>query len=525
MSGANSSPIGDVRAALGARDYPRAAALVTMLRLHWFIRLRWVFLGAAIIVLALERLALPEAQRPLASLIVVLAVLGGVNLGWVALSHLLFRRFREESSGGPRRYVELFANVQIAVDLLLLTCILRLTGGVENPAAIFYLFHMAITALLLQRWQAILNGLWALTLYAVLVIGEWQAWITPHYGFLPQYAVELHRKPEFVLSSLAIMACGILGTLYFTLQIAARLHRREQALRDANEALRTSQIAIQDLQERRSRFMQTAAHQLKSPLAVIQTLTELIRGQIVPPEAVAGTCGKIIQRCHEGIAQVTELLTLARVQEGDPARHGRSEVDACAVVRKLCERFKPLADGKQIELTCQVSEDRGLHVNVDQQDLSDCAGNLIENAIKYTPGPGSVTVRVAARTTRAGSEEVSITVTDTGMGINPELLVSVDGTPGQAPVFDAFRRGNNALTAGIPGTGLGLSIVREIVEQAGGRIRVSSRPNEGSTFTITFPIRRGAPGVPAVRDTRAGEIVLEPEAPAGTSSGTEATPD
>ena len=170
-------------------------------------------------------------------------------------------------------------------------------------------------------------------------------------------------------------------------------------------------------------------------------------------------------------------------------------------------------------------DDRGLCVNVDQQDLSDCAGNLIENAIKYTPGPGSVTVRVAAETPSAGSEEVSIAVTDTGMGINPELLVSEDGTPGQAPIFDAFRRGNNALTAGIPGTGLGLSIVREIVEQAGGRIRVTSRPKEGSTFTITFPTRRTSPGAPAVRDTRAGEIVLEPEASARTPSDTETTRD
>ncbi len=524
MTSANTSLAG-VNAALGARDYPRAAALVTMLRLHWFIRLRWVFLVAAVVVLAIERLALPEVQRPLLGLIVVLAVLGGVNLGWMALSHLLFRRFREEISSAPRRYVELFANAQIAVDLLLLTCILRFTGGVENPAAIFYLFHMAIIALLLQRWQAILNGIWALTLYAVLVIGEWREWIAPHYSFLPQCTIELHNMPEFVFSSLAIMACGILGTLYFTLQIARRLQTREQALRNANEALRTSQIAIQDLQERRSRFMQTAAHQLKSPLAVIQTLTELIRGKIVPPEAVVGTCGKIIHRCREGIAQVTELLTLARVQEGDPTRHGRSEADVCAVVQRLCEHFKPLAEEQKIALTWQLPDDRGLRVSVDQQDLRDCAGNLIENALKYTPGPGSVTVRVAVEKPPHGPEQVTITVTDTGMGINPEVLVSEDGTPGQAPIFDAFRRGNNALTAGIPGTGLGLSIVREVVEQAGGRIRVTSRPKEGSTFTVAFPTRRASAGGPAVRDTRAGEIVLEPEASAGTPSGTETTRD
>ena len=90
------------------------------------------------------------------------------------------------------------------------------------------------------------------------------------------------------------------------------------------------------------------------------------------------------------------------------------------------------------------------------------------------------------------------------------------GGPGMVlmcePVFDAFRRGNNALAAGIPGTGLGLSIVREIVEQAGGRIRVASRSNEGSSFTVSFPTRGRAAGRPRVRDTRVSEVVLEPGA-------------
>ena len=490
MTRANPSTGSVVKPARGAGDDSRAAALLTMLRLHWFIRLRWVFLVVAIVVLAIERLALPDAQRPLLGLMVVLAALGLVNLGWMAFSYLLFRRFREETPGGPRRYVELLANAQVAVDLLLLTCILRFTGGVENPMAIFYLFHMAITALLLQRWQAILNGAWALMLYALLVIGEWRAWLTPHYGLLPKPLLNLHTEPEFVFVSLAVVACGIFGTLYFTLQVAKRLQRREQSLHEANEALRQSQIAIQDLQSRRSRFMQTAAHQLKSPLAAIQTLAELIRGNVVAPEAIPTTCDKIVQRCREGIGQVIELLTLARVQEADPRRHQRSEADVRAVLSKLCERFRPVAQEKQVELTCHIPEADDLRVSIDPQDLDDCAGNLIDNAIKYTPGPGRVTVTASTEAASGKPEAVAITVSDTGIGISPDILVSEDGTPAHAPVFDAFRRGTNALTAGIPGTGLGLSIVREIVEQAGGRIRVSSQPNEGSSFTLTFPSGR-----------------------------------
>lgn len=500
MTDKHTSDASVVNAAFGAGDHSRGAALMTMMRLHWFIRLRWAFLVVALVVLMIERLALPDLQRPLLGLIVVLAALGLVNFGWVALSHFVFRRFREEAADGPQRYVELFANAQVAVDLLLLTCILRFTGGAENPMAIFYLFHMAIVALLLQRWQAILNGIWALTLYAALAIGEWREWLAPHYEFLPQCPANLHTEPEFVFVSLVVVGCGIFGTLYFTLQIARRLQEREQALRDANEALQGSQIAIQDLQQRRSRFMQTAAHQLKSPLAAIQTLTELIRGNIIPPEAIRGTCDKIVQRCREGIGQVAELLALARVQEADPRRHERSEADVRAVVSSLCERFGVVATEKQVELTCHMPETGELLINIDPQDLSDCAGNLIDNAIRYTPGPGSVTVTVSTETPASGPAKVSIAVTDTGIGISPEILISKDGNPAHAPVFDAFRRGNNALTAGIPGTGLGLSIVREIVEQAEGRIRASSSPNKGSTFTLTFPTRRATAAGKAAAD-------------------------
>jgi signal transduction histidine kinase len=514
MGRANTSAASAVTAGSDAEEESRAAALVTLLRLHWFIRLRWVFLLAAVVVLAVERFVRPGSARPF-GLAVVLAALCCANLGWALISYLLFRRFREEVSlrAGLLGRVEVLANAQVAVDLLLLTCILRFTGGVENPVAVFYLFHMAITSLLLRRWQAVLQGVWAVVLYGGLGISEWRGWLTPHFGFLPCHDFGLYARAEFVVASLVVVACGVFGTLYFTLHIARRLEQRERQLRRANVDLRKSQTAIQDLQLRRSRFMQTAAHQLKSPLAVIQTLTDLIRNNIVPPEAVAGTCDKIVRRCSEGIAQVGELLTLARVQEADPARHVQAEADVRQVVSELCERFRPLAAKKGIELDCHLPEAEELHVKVDPQDLSDCIGNLIENAIKYTPGPGRVTVTAGLGPGLGQPEVVSIDVTDTGMGIGSEFLASPDGVPGHEPVFDAFRRGNNALAAGIPGTGLGLSIVREIVEQAGGRIRVASRPNEGSSFTVSFPTQRETAEPPRVRDTRASEVVTEPGDP------------
>lgn len=499
-----------MRVLAGFEENPWALALVPMLRLHWFIRLRWVFLVAASGALAFERFVFPEAHRPfaLACLVMVLAV---VNVIWLMISHLLFRQVRGRSAAmrGQLDRLVIFAHAQVAVDLLLLTGMLHYSGGAENPMAIFYLFHTAIVGQLLKRWHALLQGAWALTLYSLMVVGEWQGWFS-HYRFLPTYATGTYVQPEFVVSVIVVVGCGIFGILYFTLHIAGNVQQQERQLQKANAALRQSQRAIEDLQRRRSRFMQTAAHQLKSPLAAIQMMIELIRSRIVPPEAVEGVCKKVINRCQEGIAQVTELLTLARVQEADPLHHRQSQADLRAVMSGLCERFKPLAEGKSIELACNMPEEEGpLHVSVDPRDLGDCIGNLIENAIKYTPERGKVTVTVVPERVNDELVAVLVNVTDTGMGIDPQLAKAPDEEPGREPVFDAFRRGANVIAAGIPGTGLGLSIVREVVEQAGGRIIVSSCPGQGSCFSVTFPSPAGLALYPQVRNTRVSAIVLE----------------
>jgi len=489
----------------------RAGALVVLMRLNWFVRLRWVFVVGALALLLLERVSTPNAQRPWPLWAAVLAV-AGINVVWGLVFRLLRRGLHDEDRPHAQavRSGQRFANAQIAVDLLLLSTILHFAGGVENPMAVFYLFHVAISGLLLTGWQALLQSCWALLLYAAVALGEWSG-VLPHYAFLPLLGTTgLHRAAGFVLVMLGVVAFGVLGTLYFTLRIAELLDRNDALLHAANTALERSRQALEDLQQRRARFMQTATHQLKNPLAIAQTLANLVRDGIVTDEAgIRATCEKIARRAAEGLAQVTELLTLARVQQADPRQQRASRVDVVQAVTDLCRQFRPLAQPKGIDLTCWTPRDRELHVRLDPQDFRDCIGNLIENAIKYTPGPGRVRVAVTARPSTGSAESVAIHVSDSGMGFDPQLLRAQGGTLGEEPVFDAFRRGPNALAAGIPGTGLGLTIVREVVEQAGGRIWLVTRPGAGSSFTVTLPAA-AAPAEPSLaRDTRATEVVLE----------------
>lgn len=502
-------------------------ALVVLLQLHWFIRLRWVFAAAALSLLGVERFIIPESQRPWQLLAAVLSV-GVVNLVWTLVSRI-FHAQADDPGRDLERVIkggQVFAGGQIAIDLFLLTWILTLSGGIENPMALFYLFHIAITGLLLRTWQAFMQSCWAFLLYVLMCVGHMQGWL-PHYPFLPQLdRIGLYEDPRYVSIVIGVMGLAVFGTLYFTDRIGKVMDRREAILIRTNAALQRSQRVIQDLQRRRSRFMQTAAHQLKSPLAMVQTLANLIRDRIVTdPKDIQSTCDKIARRAHDGIAQVTELLALARVQEADPRRHRESKADIGQVVSDLCHRHSPIAKEKRIQMTWDIPV-ASLVAHVDRVDLTDCVGNLIDNAIKYTPGGGEVNVAVVCGPdapdpaalpappvtlgeSRGVEDYVFVIVRDTGMGLDEVAgNAEEEAVPGSV-LFDAFRRGSRALAAGIPGTGLGLSIVREVVEQAGGYIHVYSQPGRGSTFTVAFPAEC-APLTEPVRETRASKVVVEP---------------
>lgn len=509
-------------------DPGKPYALVVLLQLHWFVRLRWLFAGGAFAVLLAERLLIPDVDRPAALWAAVLCV-AGANVVWVIISRL-FRHQLADAIQDQRvkiRSGQLYASAQIATDLFLLTWILALTGGVENPMSLFYLFHVAITGLLLRTWQAFLQSTWAVVLYATMCLGQAQGWI-PYYPFLQHLgAVTQHMVPQHVALVVAVMAFAVFGTLYFMDRIGKLLDRRQTQLAAINAALHRSQTAIRDLQRRRSRFMQVAAHQLKSPLAMVQTLANLIRdGILTSDEDIRDACDKIVRRSRDGIAQVTELLTLARVQEADPRRHLDSNADLGSIVAELCRKSAPVAEEKGLDFAWQIPSGMDLFVRVHDADLTDCVSNLIDNAIKYTPRGGNVRItvftgRAPLRGTLSGPppgptdlrdehEHVYVVVRDTGIGIEAKVLPGKDDA-GNATIFDAFRRGNNALSAGIPGTGMGLSIVREVVEQAGGRMIVYSRPGRGSSFTVMFPTRVPDLDDTTVRDTRVSEIVIETE--------------
>ena len=243
-----------------------------------------------------------------------------------------------------------------------------------------------------------------------------------------------------------------------------------QIVRQAR-VLETEQRLVQELRELaryRSELIATISHELKTPLTAILGHAELIEERY--PDI--GSLDAIIRNAVRLNHLVSNLLHYSRVQ-------GRRETVRRAVdLVELCEASVDLlgirAKQSNVELTFTAPA-HPVVVFGDPEELGRVIDNMVDNAVKYTPEDGSVSV-----TMTFSDESVSVAVTDTGIGIS---------AADQGNVFSAFHRSTNPNALSIPGTGLGLPIAQRIAETHGGSLELTSELGKGSTFRFTLPAR------------------------------------
>ncbi|HLF27305.1 MAG TPA: ATP-binding protein [Anaerolineae bacterium] len=256
------------------------------------------------------------------------------------------------------------------------------------------------------------------------------------------------------------------------ISIANRPFRARAAAFDGGAVLALSDVSeLQRLGRARRDFVANISHELRTPLTSIRLLLEtLLADSPRDPEETTGLLRKIQVEVEVLQQMAQELLDLSQIESGrTPVRLVPTPVTQ--LISGAVERLAPQAARKQQRV--RVDSVPELAVLADAELISRALGNLLHNAIKFTPAQGQIWVRASA-----SDGDVVIEVADTGPGILPEDLPRV---------FERFFRSDRSRTGG--GTGLGLAIAKHVVEAHGGRIWVESegRPGRGATFRFTLP--------------------------------------
>lgn len=240
------------------------------------------------------------------------------------------------------------------------------------------------------------------------------------------------------------------------------------------EAAQKARAEAESANRLKDEFVSIVSHELRGPLNAILGWTDMMRRGTIDSEGAT----RALQAVHDNATRqarlIEELLDFSRVSS-DALKLEREEVEISSLLRGVVESILPDAIAKGV--TLEFPPAPFTPVTGDRSRLEQVFFNLLGNALKFTPPHGKISVDV-----RQGPDTVDVRVTDSGMGIEPELLPYV---------FDRFKQGDRAAGREYGGLGLGLSIARQLVEAHEGHIMVESRgKGQGATFSVSLPLSR-----------------------------------
>ena len=220
----------------------------------------------------------------------------------------------------------------------------------------------------------------------------------------------------------------------------------------------------------RNTFIANVSHELRTPLASVQGFIQGMLDRAIEEDDRDKYLEIVLSETKRMNLLISDLLSLAKIESGKfPMEY--SEFDINELLRRCLLMFEQRIEEKQLKVSIKIGEDR-LAVWADQDRISQVITNLVDNAVKFTPPGGKLSVW-----TKIKGNKVSIHIADTGIGIPEE---------DQPFIFERFFKVDKSHSKSIPGTGIGLSIVKRIIAQHGEKISLESREGEGTTFTFTL---------------------------------------
>ncbi|UQV45429.1 PAS domain-containing protein [Janthinobacterium lividum] len=268
--------------------------------------------------------------------------------------------------------------------------------------------------------------------------------------------------------------------------------RSEQQLRQLADNL-------SEMDRRKTEFLATLAHELRNPLAPIRNGLQIMRLAADKPATVARVRDVMERQVNQMVHLVNDLLDVARITRGQ-IELKLERADLKTIIAGAVETSMPLIEAGRHQLQVQLAEE-ALPLEADPTRLAQVLGNLLNNAAKYTPSGGHISLHA-----RREGNQALIEVQDSGVGIPAESITTV---------FDMFTQVGQNMGRAQGGLGIGLSLVRRLAELHGGSATAASPgAGLGSTFSVRLPLLAVAPAAPTVV-----AVPVAPALPAGTASG------
>jgi len=425
-------------------------------RLHWLIRLRWIAVAGVFLTTLVVNHIL-KFSLAAASLYTIAIILGAYNLVFLFLLKAI--KGRESAA-----IVNKIANAQISLDLLSLAILIHFSGGIENPFLFYFIFHMIIASILLDRRASFLQATFAVLLFSAMVSLEYFGVL--HHYFLGRFIFyDQHRNLTYISGISFVFISTLYIAVYMATSISGRLKQREKALEETN-------LQLEEKDHVKSEYVLRVTHGIKEHLSAIQGCLEPVA------EGITGELNlkqfDLVQRAAQRTSKlmffVKALLQITQIKLSKEIK-----MEYFSLEDSITEAISYTSSkAKDKNITINFTADTGVaKVRAAREYIRETLMNLIVNSIKYTPRNGKVDIKISNR-----GNSVVIEISDTGIGIPKNDLPRI---------FEEFYRASNAKEVERDGTGLGLSIAKHVIEMHNGKIWVESEEGRGSKFSIELP--------------------------------------
>lgn len=359
--------------------------------------------------------------------------------------------------------------LQIVCDMLVLTAVVHFAGPLTTYVPFAYLFHIVLACIFFAMRSSLLVTLLACLLYTSLLAAEGLGLLEPHSLYQADLVLQIRRRPVVLLGNALSAICVWLVVWYMAMYLSQKVRRRDAELAATNRRLLQAQ-------REKTRHMLRTTHELKSPLSTIHANVQLLLkgygGELTPHGQ--DIVRRVAARCRSLSLEVQEMLQLANLrndqQPPDPAR-----LDLADVLGSCVRQLREAACKRSVRIEDDL---RPAWIVAPEDHVKMLLTNLLSNAVAYSHPGGTVRVSCGAEASRAWAA-----IEDEGIGIAPEHL---------GRVFDEYYRTPQAVEHNKLSSGLGLAIVREVAQAWNVRVRLASRPGQGTRVQLLFPPPDGA---------------------------------